>query len=74
MKSDIPLEPPLDRFVSDGKRHHLTSNETGCLHITHLVAMDTREAMAEYKCGLHTVRQRDTVEYHPTHLILLTLI
>jgi len=57
-ESDIPLEPPLDRFVSDGKRHHLTSNETGCLHITHLVAMDTCQP------GLLTCSKHHTLYGH----------
>ena len=37
---DLPLEPSLYSFDSDGKGHHLTSNETSRLHVTHLVTMD----------------------------------
>ena len=44
---DLPLEPSLYSFDSDGKGHHLTSNETSCLHVTHLVTMDTRDRESE---------------------------
>ena len=43
----VPLEPSLYSFDSDGKGHHLTSNETSRLYVTHLVTMDTRERERE---------------------------
>ena len=48
---DLPLEPSLYSFDSDGKGHHLTSNETSCLHITHLVTMDTSNRERESDGG-----------------------
>ena len=56
----VPLEPSLYSFDSDGKGHHLTSNETSRLHVTHLVTMDTREREREREREMEKTVIRDT--------------